>query len=123
MTKIVDIPITCCDEAVVNEFGREFHWLMDAIFGYNQIRVAKSSQPKLAFAGPNFSKYTYTVIPFGPINSPVIFIIFIHYLDSTWKELAFRHGISIDDNINKKIIVDDIFSWAPMSETGLNYII
>ena len=53
---------------------------MDAISDYNQIRVAKSSRPKLVFAGPNNTKYTYNVMPFGPVNSPVIFVI----LSMTW---------------------------------------
>ena len=56
---------------------------MDTVYGLNQIHVAKSSQAKLAFAGPCCSKYTHLVIPFGPVNGPVIFIIFIHDLDHT----------------------------------------
>ena len=56
---------------------------MDAISGYNQIKVAKSSRPKLAFAGPNNTKYTYNVMPFGPVNGLVIFVVFIHDMDAT----------------------------------------
>ena len=51
---------------------------MDAPSSYHQIRVDKASQHKIAFAGPDSKKYTYSVIPFGPINGPVIFNIFIH---------------------------------------------
>ena len=69
---------------------------MEAILGYNQIRVAKSSREKLAFSGPNFTKYTYSVMPFGPINGPVIFIVFIHDMESTWKGVATTRGIVID---------------------------
>ena len=95
---------------------------MDAISGYNQIGVARSSQPKLAFAGPNCSKYTYIVMPFGPVNGPVIFIVFIHDLDSTWKSLAHERGISINEKTNTNIIVDEIFSWAPTFEKAIEYL-
>ena len=77
VTKIIAMPIPRCDEAVTMDFGgSKFRWLMDAISGYNQIRVAKSSREKLAFAGPYFTKYTYTVMPFGPVNGPVVFIFY-----------------------------------------------
>ena len=47
VTKIVAIPIPSWYEAVGNDFGGEFCWLMDSIYGYNQMIVAKYSQPKL----------------------------------------------------------------------------
>ena len=71
---------------------------------------ALSSRAKLAFAGPDCSEYTYTIMPFGPVNGQVIFIVFIHDLDSTWKELAHSCGIVLDAKAGFKIIVDDIFS-------------
>ena len=78
VTKIIAMPIPCCDDAVNMDFGGSiWKWLMDAISGYNQIRVAKFSREKLAFAGPNNTKYKYNVMPFGPVNIPVIFVIFI----------------------------------------------
>ena len=117
VTKIITMPIPRCDSAVGTSFGNSrFRWLMDAVSGYNQLRVAFSSQVKLAFAGPNCSKYTWLVMPFGPVNGPVIFIIFIHDLDSTWKALATKRGLTIDETLNTKIIVDDIFSWAKTFE-------
>ena len=77
VTKIIAMTIPRCDTAVTMAFrGSRWKWLMDAIAGYNQVRVAKSSREKLAFAGPNCTKYTYNVMPFGPVNGPVIFIIF-----------------------------------------------
>ena len=117
VTKIITMPIPRCDSAVGTSFGNSrFRWLMDAVSGFNQLRVAPSSQVKLAFAGPNCSKYTWLVMPFGPVNGPVIFIIFIHDLDSTWKALATKRGLTIDETLNTKIIVDDIFSWAKTFE-------
>ena len=51
-----------------------FYWLLDCPMGYHQVCVNKRSPPKLAFAGPGASMYTYGVMPFGPVNGPVIFI-------------------------------------------------
>jgi len=84
--------------------------LIDAISGYNQIRVAKSSCHKLAFTGPNNTHYTYHVTPFEPVNGPVIIVIFIHDMDSAWKSLDRTRGILFDVNLGTRIIVDDIFS-------------
>ena len=95
---------------------------MDAISGYNQIRVAESSRDKLAFARPNCTKYTYFVMPFGPVNGPVIFIVFIHNMDATWKTLATSRGIIFDASTGTRIIVDDIFSWAPTFECFIKYL-
>jgi hypothetical protein len=61
-------------------------------------------------------------MPFGPVNGPVIFIVFIHDLDSTWKALAQERGISIDEKTNTNIIVDDIFSWAPTFDKAIEYL-
>ena len=117
------MPIPRCDEAVGNTFGgSKYRWLMDAISGYNQIRVAKSSRPKLAFAGPDCSKFTWLVMPFGPVNGPVIFIVFIHDLDSTWKDITRSRGILINSHTNTTIIVDDLFSWAPTFDEAIAYL-
>ena len=90
--------------------GSKYRWLMDAISGYNQIKVAKSSQDKLAFAGPNCTKYTWKVMPFRPVNGPVIFVIFIHDLDATWKAHVRTKGIVFNDATGTRIIVNDILS-------------
>ena len=117
------MPIPRCDTAVGMSFGgSQVRWLMDAISGYNQIRVAKSSQEKLAFAGPNCTKYTYFVMPFGPVNGPVIFIVFIHDMDATWKDLASSRGIIFDARTGTRIVVDDIFSWAPTFDAFIKYL-
>jgi len=113
VTKLIAMPIPLCDSAVGNAFGNsKFRWLANAVSGYNKIRVSIDSQGKLAFAGPNCSKYTYLVMPFGPTNGPTSFIVFIHDLDVTWKTLAIEHNLTIDDTLNTKMIVDNIFSWA-----------
>ena len=123
VTKIIAMPIPRCDDAVNMDFGdSKWKWLMDAISGCNQIRVAKLSREKLAFAGPRNTKYTYNVMPVGPVNGPVIFIIFIHDMDATWKGLATTRGIVMDARTGTRIIVDDIFSWAPTFEAFIKYL-
>ena len=122
VTKIIAMPIPRCDSAVGYSFGEsKFRWLTDAVSGYNQIRVSPETQPKLAFAGPNCSKYTYSVMPFGPVGGPTIFIVFIHDMDGTWKALAIERDLVIDETLNTKIIVDDVLSWAKTWEEFIKY--
>ena len=122
VTRIIAYPIPRCDSAVFNEFGRgEWWWMFDAPMGYHQLAVALASQEKLAFQGVDAIKWTYTVMPFGPTNGPATFINFIHNVDSIWKELAKSLGITIDDNTNTRIIVDDIVSWADTFRRSLMY--
>ena len=95
VTRIIAYPISRCDSAVFIEFGNgTWLWLFDALSGYHQLAVAKSSQEKLAFQGTDAIKWTYTVMPFGPTNVPATLINFIHDVDSQWKVLA----VSISSN-------------------------
>jgi hypothetical protein len=89
--------------------------------GYHQLAVAKASQEKLAFQGPNAIKWTYTVMPFRPTNGPAMFINFIHDVNSQWKALAQQSGLIIDEDSNTKVIVDDIFSWGKSLHQALLY--
>jgi hypothetical protein len=75
VTKVIGYPIPCCDfAAMISMGGGKFRWLLDAPQGFHQIGVDKASQEKLAFAGPYTRKYTYKVMPFGPVNGPVTFV-------------------------------------------------
>jgi hypothetical protein len=65
-----------------------WHWMYDAPIGYHQLSVSPESQEKLAFQGPDVIKWTYVVMPFGPVNGPATFIVMIHNLDSIWKKVA-----------------------------------
>jgi hypothetical protein len=76
---------------------------------------------KLAFQGLDAIKWTYTVMSFGPTNRPVIFINFIYDVNSIWKELAKKYGLTIDDDTNTCIIVDNIISWAGSFKRSLTY--
>ena len=84
--------------------------MFDAPIGYHQLAVDSASQDKLAFQGVDAIKWTYTVMSFGPTNGPATFINFIHDVNSIWKELAKSLGITINDDTNTPIIVDDIAS-------------
>ena len=43
-------------------------------------------------------------------------------MDATWKGLATTRGIVIDARTGTRIIVDDIFSWAPTFEAFIKYL-
>jgi hypothetical protein len=49
---------------------------------------------------------------FGPVNGLSTFIAFIHDLNGTWQDLARSLGLSINDDLNTTIIVNDIVSWS-----------
>jgi hypothetical protein len=95
--------------------------MWDTPQGYHQIRVTENLQEKLAFAGPNATKWTYNVMPFGPVNRPSTFISFIHDMDGTWKDVARSLGLTINEDINTMIIVDDIVSWARQADQALAF--
>ncbi len=121
ITRPVAYPIPRCDLAVNLTLGNgRYQWLWDAPLGYHQIRVAPCSQDKLAFAGPDATKWTYNVMPFGPVNGPPTFIAFIH-VDSTWKDLACQNDVTIDKDTNTNIIVDDILSYAKTLSIAVLY--
>ena len=89
--------------------------------GYHQVRVNKRLRPKLAFAGPGASMYTYGVMPFGPVNGPVIFIRMMFNINGKWQVMAINNGVTIDYDTNTKIIVDDCFNWAISEDQAILY--
>lgn len=89
---------------------------MDAISGYNQIYVTKKDRHKLTFSGQNCSKYAMNATQCGPINVPTVFIVLVFVVDSTWKSLARKNSIIIDDGTNTKTIFDGTFSWTKISD-------
>jgi hypothetical protein len=95
--------------------------MWDVPQGYHQIGVEEESQVKLALTGPDPTKWTYNVMPFGPVNGPAMFIAFIHDVHTKWKSLATLHGVVIDGDTNTNIVVNDIISWAKSYKTALIY--
>ena len=61
-------------------------------------------------------------MPFGPMNGPVIFVIFIYDMDATWKGLATYRGIVIDAKTGTRIIVDNICNCAPTFYDFIKYL-
>ena len=59
---------------------------------------------------------------FWPVNGPVIFIVFINEVDTTWNDMARSSGIHMYDVLNTRIIVDGIFSWAPTFCNFIRYL-
>jgi hypothetical protein len=122
VTRLIAFPISRCDMAVGMAFGSsKFLWMYDAPMGYHQLSVSLETQEKLAFQGPDAIKWTYTVMPFGPTNGPATFIQMIHNLDSAWKALAEERRLTIDDDTNTNIIINDIFNWAKTFREALLY--
>ena len=58
-------------------------------------------------------------MPFGPVNGPVIFIVFIHDMDTARNTLATSRGVVFDAFTGTCIIVDDLFSWVPTFERAV----
>ncbi len=111
ITRIIAYPIPRCDLVVCNEFGLgTWTWRFDVPAGYHQLAVSPRSLEKLAFQGVDNIKWTYTVMPFGPTKRPATFINFIHVVNSFWKELTKQNGLQINNDINTRIIVNNIVS-------------
>ncbi len=122
ITCSVAYPIPQCNSAVHLTFSNGcWMWMWDAPQGYHQIGVEHESQDKLAFAGPDATKWMCNIMPFGPVNGPATFIAFIHDMDSTWKDLAQKHSMTNNEDTNRNIIVDDILSWANSLVSALIY--
>ena len=123
VTCVIAYPIPRCDTAVHEAFGDSvLYWLMDATQGYHQLAVEESSREKLAFQGPDAIKWTYNVMPFGPVNGPSVFITFMHDMAGQWKQLTESRGVTINEDTNSRLIVDDLFSFALNFDTALIYI-
>ena len=42
-------------------------------------------------------------------------------INGKWQVLAIDNGVTIDDNTNTKIIVDDCFNWAISEDQAILY--
>ena len=123
ITRLLAWPIPRCDNAISHEFGDSvFRWMYDCPQGYHQINATTDACKKLAFAAPNSRIFRYKVMPFGPVNGPTIFIQFIHDMNTDWQAIAHdKYGVTINDDTNTKIIVDDILSFSVHEDTAFKY--
>ena len=123
ITKVIPYPIPRCDDAIQMRIGKAaFKILMDAFSGYHQIKMDAASSSKTVFAGPGGGKYRYTVMPFGLVNGPVIFVVMIHDLKGHWDDLATSLGISLGNSTNTIIIIDDTFVFSDDEDTIFKYL-
>ena len=123
VTKVISYPIPRCDMAVMTSFGSfQFRWLLDAPQGFHQISVNAQSREKLAFAAPYTRKYTYNVMPFGPVNGPATFVVFIHDCKADWDDRAADRQLSLNEDVASTIIIDDIHGMARDWDKALSYL-
>ena len=122
-TRVWAFPVPRCNDVSMYEFGDgRIDWFFDYLMGYHQIEVNERSRPKLAFAGPDAGLYTFGVIPFGVVNGPEIFMLTAHDMNQDWQERAITKGVTIDQETNTRLIVDDIFNHAKDIDLALFYI-
>ena len=67
---------------------------------------------KLAFFGPGHMKYTWRVMPFGPINAPTVYITLMLRLRSMWTRRAGDHPRLQSAFYGSSQIVDDTLLWS-----------
>ena len=123
ITKVTPYPIPRCDDAIQMCIGKAaFKILMNTFSGYHQIKMAAASSSKTAFAGPGGRKYRYTVMPFGLVNDPVVFVVMIHDLKGYCDNLAREWGIGLGNSTNTIIIIDDTFVFSNDENTISKYL-
>lgn len=123
ITKVIPYHIPRCNGAIQMCIGKAaFKILMDAFSGYHQIKVDAASSSKTALAGSGGRKYRYTVMPFGLVNGPVIFVVMIHDLKRHWDDLAMEWGVGLGNSTNTIIIIDDTFVFSDEEDTTFKYL-
>ena len=145
VTKPFAWPIPRCDDAIGSlNFGSGTIYIItvDARQGYHQVAVKASDKEKLAFFAPNNKKYTYTVMPFGPMNAPAFYTYMMQKFKDEWDALFYQtlrqsptldthditvttsNQVTLDNEIvqtGSKGIIDDILIWSTALPTVLAY--
>ena len=83
-------PIGRCDDAIEHlgdGAGVLLFISIDCAQGYHQIKVWWKDQDKLAFFAPDGKKYTYTVMPFVPVNAPSFYTAIVRRFQAEWMHL------------------------------------
>ena len=144
VTKPYESPIPRCDDAITNLGGGSpiiFFISMDAFQGYHQVKVREQDKEKLAFFAPNNRKYTFTVMPFGPMNAPAFYSKMMLDFKKEWTTLFLmqirNHTSSNGDTFtvlcntevlvnsstrlifSSKTIIDDILLWCSHTDALL----
>jgi hypothetical protein len=124
ITRAFEYPIPRCDDAIDDfgdGFGRLWFISLDTRQGYHQIRVRILDQEKLAFFGPDGKKYTFKVMPFGPMNAPAVYTAMMRKLQDEWDALF---DSLYPDAAHKgcRVIIDDIPLFSSDIPNPLNYL-
>ena len=113
-------PIPRCDDTFDcfhDRKGRHLHFISyDAKSGYHQIAVHGPDQEKTAFYGPDFHKYCYIVMPFGPLNAPAVYTAINQILCKEANSLfSSRFPTTHPEDVGNEQIIDDgtCFSFDP----------
>ena len=109
------VPIPSCADAIedLGSHDGQLHFItLDAGSGFHQITVADDTIDKLAFYGPDHIKYTWNVMPFGPLNAPPVYITFMLQLRSIWTRRAREHPSLRSAFYGSNQIVDDTLIWS-----------
>ena len=121
VTQPFEYPIGRCDAAIEDlgdSAGTLYFICLDKAQGYHQIGVKRGDQEKLAFFEPDALKWTFTILPFGPTNTPPFYTAMIRQFQDEWT-LLFRlecNRQSIDYNHEKTSQPPSIFRLLPMTD-------
>ena len=145
VTKPFAYPIPRCNDAIGSLNlgpGTIFIITVDARQGYHQVKVKEGDKDKLAFFAPNGKKYTYKVMPFGPMNAPAFYTFMMQKFREEWDELFYTtlhdmttiegkivtvtatNEVRLDGLLTQtgsKGIIDDILIWSTHQELVLTY--
>ena len=123
MTLVTVFTIPWYGNASIYVFGDgRFYLLLDCHLGYHQVLVNKRLRPKLAFARSRASMmYTYDVLPLSPLNGPVISIHMMFNINGDRQLMAIDNSVSINDNTNTTITVEDYFNWTISKDQEILY--
>ena len=145
VTKPFTYPIPRCDDAIGSlniGAGKIYIITVDARQGYHQVAVRSADKEKLAFFAPNGKKYTYKVMPFGPMNAPAFYTYMMQKFRDEWdalfylilNEMTELNGQpikvsptnevtlgSVAVQTGSKGIIDDILIWSTALPLVLTY--
>ena len=109
-------PIPRCDDTLDNfgdGSGRRLYFIsFDAKSGYHQIAVFEPHQCKLAFYGPDFRKYCFAVMPFGPLNAPAVYTAIMQILRQEAYDLFCSRYPDLSNEVDSRQIIDDGLMWS-----------
>ena len=105
-------PILCCNDVIhIIVVGASCIYIItvDAKRGYHQISLYSLDKENLEFFVPNNSKYTFKVMPFGPINDPVFYTFMMQYLRGEWHILFMITVLGMDKIGGQKLLVTETY--------------